>query len=48
MKLNVEIIPRHQGLLAGQKNKVEFMVRISAPEEAVKTFKRKARTPRRA
>jgi len=41
MKLNLEIIPRHQGLLAGQKNKVEFMVRISAPEEAAKTFKRK-------
>ena len=41
MKLNLEIIPRHQGLLAGHKNKVEFMVRISAPEEAAKTFKRK-------
>ena len=41
MKLNVDVIPRHQGLLAGQKNKVEFLIRLSAPEEAAKEFKRK-------
>jgi len=40
MKLNVDVIPRHQGLVAGRKNKVEFLVRLSAPEEAAKEFKR--------
>ena len=32
MKLNLELIPRHPGLLAGHDNEVEVMVRLSGPE----------------
>ena len=32
MKLNLELIPRHPGLLAGHDNDVEVMVRLSGPE----------------
>ena len=32
MKLNLELIPRHPGLLAGHDNDIELMVRLSATD----------------
>jgi len=32
MKINLELIPRHPGLLAGHDNDIELMVRLSAAD----------------